>query len=131
VKPEEEASTLCFGALVQDKALLQYMMAVEKGMPDAGSSHCAESFAALQNGSARFGPTANGGLTGTAGDYRVEIKGEGWRHVTGTLDILGFIARIDGWVKSDQGRLVLFRSTAKGEVGAEIGPVSWNRQDLV
>lgn len=131
LKPAEEAATLCFGALVPDKALLQYMMAVEKGMPDAGSSHCGESLAALESGSARFGPAAKNGLTGTAGEYRVETRDGDWRHVTGTLDILGFSARIDGWVKSGQGRLVLFRSTATGEIGAEIGPIFLSRQDLI
>lgn len=131
LKSEEEASALCFGALVQDKALLQYMMAVEKGMPDAGSSHCAESFAAVENGSARFGAAAGGGLTGTAGYYGVEATTGNWRHVTGELDVLGFVTRVDGWVKTEQGQTTLFRSTPSGEIGAVIGPISMERPGTI
>ncbi|WP_445681511.1 hypothetical protein [Radicibacter daui] len=123
LKPAETAATLCFAALVEDSELLQYMMAIETGMPSSSSSHCAASQAALQSGTADLNANAGGGLTGTSGTYHVTAEEGPWRHITGRLDVLGFTSSVNGWVKSDHGKILLFRSTEAGAVGEEIGPL--------
>jgi hypothetical protein len=120
---DDLARTLCFAALVDDEDIRQYLMATTARSVSNAGRDCQAAARAIRNGDANATDEAaeERGLTG---HYQVGADHDGYRPVSGWIEVLGFKSEIHGWLsvhKDDTAKVDLYQPTSGGGVGPLLG----------